>query len=84
MTGRKEYMIFLYDFGWNMTIDFEYLCDILQNGSYRKEGIRAAQLRRIWKMIERYADAQNYSKALICFEHYPKARKFFLKEGDRK
>lgn len=83
MTGRKEYMIFLYDFGWNMTINFEFLCDILQNGSYRKEGIKAAQLHRIFRMIEKYADAHNYSTALICLERYPKARAFFLGKGKK-
>ena len=77
-------MILLYDFCWNMTINFEFLCDILQNGSYRKEGISAAQLHRIFKLIEKYADPANYSKALVLLDRYPKARAFFVGRKGRK
>lgn len=74
-------MIKLYDFYWNMTINFEYLCDILQNGSYRKEKISAAQLHRLFKLIEKHADSENYSKVMVMLEQYPKARAFFVGRG---
>lgn len=75
-------MINIFDFGWKMQINFEFICEAIQSGSLRSLHYKFCNMRKLYRLIIKYGD----SLALKQMEHYlsiyPKARQFFV-EGKR-
>lgn len=72
-------MVTISNFTWTMTIDFGYLCKCIQENSYRKEGIKVVQMRKLYKLICCYGNDDSDIKVRFYLNHYPKAKSFFQK-----
>ena len=73
-------MVTIGNFTWVMHINFDYVCECIQTGCCRKEGLKVGQLRKLYKLIWRYGSDEAISRTLSVLARYPKASKFFEKE----
>lgn len=71
-------MIELYNFTWNMKINFEWICSCIEYGTYRKEGLKEKQIRKIYSLICQYADSQAEKQLDNILVKYPKAFTFLI------
>lgn len=73
-------MIHIYDFTWHMVINFDFICSCIENNTYRKKGLKVAQIRKLYKLICQYADSTAEQELNRILASHPKAFTFLLKE----
>ena len=74
-------MIKIFDFGWKMEINFEYICEAITNKNLRALHYKFANMRKLYRLILKYGDQYALDQMEKYLIRYPAARRFF--EGER-
>lgn len=72
-------MIHIGGFSYEMDINLEYICKMIQGGTLRKEHYSIRSMRRIMKLIFAEASDEMIDRVDIILNEYPKARRELLK-----
>lgn len=74
-------MIRIWDFGWKMEINFEYICIAITTGQLRQMHYKFGNMRKLYRLILKYGDKCALDQMDKFLKAYPKAKAFF--EGGR-